>query len=150
MRRNNGFTLLEVLVSVVVLAFGLLGLAGLQGTGLKNNRSALYRSQATMLAYDLADRMRSNVLAVQAGTYVSALPNGTSRPACKTSSGCTSTQMAENDIFEWQTALGGALPMGAGTMSLSGSMFTITVNWDDNKDGSVNNDDPNLQVSFQL
>ncbi len=60
MKTNTGFTLIEVLIAMLVLAVGLLGLAGLQATSLRNNQSAYNRSQATQLAYDLADRMRAN------------------------------------------------------------------------------------------
>ena len=61
MKTHSGFTLIEVLISMLILAVGLLGLAGLQATGLRNNLSAYNRSQATQLAYDMADRMRANV-----------------------------------------------------------------------------------------
>ncbi len=59
-RGNEGFTLLEILVAVLVLSIGLLGIAGLQVTGLRFNHSAYARTQATLLAYELADRMRAN------------------------------------------------------------------------------------------
>lgn len=59
-RRQRGFYLLEVLVSLLVLAIGLLGIAALQAQGLRNNHDAYTRSQATMLAYDIIDRMRAN------------------------------------------------------------------------------------------
>ena len=59
--RQSGFSLLEVLIAIVVTSIGLLGLAAMQATGLRNNHSAYHRSQATVLAYDIADRMRSNV-----------------------------------------------------------------------------------------
>lgn len=60
-KRHNqkGFTLVEVLVTVLVLAVGLLGLAGLQLAGMKSNRSAYLRSQAVIATYDLLDRMRA-------------------------------------------------------------------------------------------
>src|SRR3569833_2681867 len=45
--RQRGFTMLEVLISVVVLSIGLLGIASLQATGQRNNHSAYLRSQAT-------------------------------------------------------------------------------------------------------
>jgi len=57
---SKGFTLIEALIAVVILAIGLLGIAGLQATNLKNNQSAYNRSQATLLAYDMADRIRAN------------------------------------------------------------------------------------------
>jgi type IV pilus assembly protein PilV len=57
---QRGFTLTEVLIAVLVLAVGLLGLAGLQLAGMKSNHSAYLRSQATIAAYDLLDRMRAD------------------------------------------------------------------------------------------
>ena len=60
MNKNTGFTLIEVLIAMIILAVGLLGLAGLQATSLRNNQSAYNRSVATQLAYDIADRMRAN------------------------------------------------------------------------------------------
>lgn len=68
-KTQSGLSLLEVLVSIVVLAIGLLGLAGLQMTALKSGHSAYMRSQATVLAYDLADRMRASRVAALAGAY---------------------------------------------------------------------------------
>ena len=62
-----GSSLLEVLVAVVVLSIGLLGLAGLQMTSIKSSHSAYMRSQATLLAYDLADRARATRVLTQAG-----------------------------------------------------------------------------------
>ena len=58
-RRARGFTLLEVLIALLVLSLGLLGLAGLQAYSMRNNQSANYRTQATNLAYQMADLVRS-------------------------------------------------------------------------------------------
>ena len=63
--RQRGFTLLEVLIAVMLLAVGLLGLAGLQAVSLRNNHSAYLRSQATMLTYEIIDSMRTNRSAAQ-------------------------------------------------------------------------------------
>ena len=68
MNKNAGFTLIEVLIAMLVLAVSLLGLAGLQATSLRNNQSAYNRSQATQLAYDLADRMRANAAGISTYT----------------------------------------------------------------------------------
>ena len=57
-RVQGGFTLVEVLVTVIVVAIGLLGLAGVQLAGMRSNHSAYLRTQATIAAYDLIDRMR--------------------------------------------------------------------------------------------
>ena len=58
-RTTSGFTLLEVLIAIVVVAFGLLGLAGLQVFALKNNQSASMRVAATNLTTDIVDRMKA-------------------------------------------------------------------------------------------
>ena len=58
--RSQGFTLIEVLIAIIVLSIGLLGLAGLQLTSLRNSNSAYTRSQAVILSYDIVDRIRAN------------------------------------------------------------------------------------------
>jgi type IV pilus modification protein PilV len=57
---QQGFTLIEVLVTVIIMAIGLLGVAGLQLAGMRSNHSAFLRTQATIAAYDLIDRMRAD------------------------------------------------------------------------------------------
>lgn len=59
-RRQDGTTLIEVLVTILVLSIGLLGLAALQGFSLQAGQSAYYRTQATNVAYEVADFMRVN------------------------------------------------------------------------------------------
>lgn len=67
--RQAGYTLLEILIAVVVLAIGLLGVAGLQTTSLQNNQSAGQVSQATFLAMDIFERMRANAEEARNGNY---------------------------------------------------------------------------------
>ena len=162
MNKNSGFTLIEVLIAALVLSFGLLGLAGLQATSIRNNQSAYNRSQATQLAYDMADRMRANKnesvdptsgSVIAASKYVTIAPTAASDQAdCTTVTGCTRAQMATHDLSQWNKALTSALPGGTGTITVVATtrVFTITVNWDDNRDGVVNAYDPNFSVSFQL
>jgi len=122
MRNQRGFTLIEILVTVIVLAIGLLGLAGLQATTLRFNSSAYSRSQATNLAYDIADRMRSNVRAARNGAYdiaIGANPSGAT--------------LAAQDLREWRIALTNALPVGTGGIARNGNVFTITIQWDDSR-----------------
>ena len=148
MKTNSGFTLIEVLIAMLVLAVGLLGLAGLQATSLKNNQSAYNRSQATQLAYDLADRMRANIAGK--ARYTAILPSSaTAKANCLTTTGCTPADMAENDLFEWNSAVSNNLPSGIGTLAVTGNMFTIRITWDEDRDGDDSNN-PNFQTSFQL
>jgi len=155
--RSAGFTLIEVLVAMLVLALGLLGLAGLQASALKNNQSAYYRSQATQLAYDIADRMRANLTEAkkfntsQYDSDVLSPASAANQSACTTvANTCTPAQMAQQDIFEWYGDVTSFLPMGQATINASGSLYTVTINWDDNHDGNVDNNDPNFVMSFQL
>jgi type IV pilus assembly protein PilV len=65
----KGFTLIEVLVSLFVLSVGLLGLAALQATSIASNSDSYARTQATLIAYDIVDKMRANPAAVASGDY---------------------------------------------------------------------------------
>lgn len=118
-RRQAGFTMLEVLISMVIIAFGLLGVAGLQAFALKNNQSATFRSTATMLAADMADRVRANVGGAIDGAYNAPGLDayGTAVAAC-TDAGCTTGQLAQNDLFEWQRRILLSLPAGVGIVCL--------------------------------
>lgn len=153
MKTSTGFTLVEVLVSTLILAIGLLGLAALQASNLRNNQNAYNRSQATQLAYDIADRMRANRSAV--GSYLAdptaatCSTNNSPCTACATTvNTCTPAQLATRDLYDWNIALTSTLPMGIGSISLSGSIYTITVSWDENRSGT--NDDAGFTMSFQL
>lgn len=66
---SKGFTLIEVLISVIVFSIGLIGLASLQTIALRNNNESYMRSQATLLTQDIADRMRANLAGVSDGSY---------------------------------------------------------------------------------
>lgn len=116
---QHGFTLLEVLVAVVVFSVGLLGLAGLQVMNLKLSHDSLLRSTATILAKDMADRMRANLSQVELGgtsPYNNPNGNATPNPNCisKDSSGntidssCSPSQMALYDFYEWSNQLSGS------------------------------------------
>ncbi len=166
--RQSGFTLIEVLVAVIVLSIGLVGVAGLQAVSLKNNQSAFMRSQASALAYDLADRMRANVPGANAGMYDPTAKAATA--SCKTPTGCTTQQMAQNDLFEWDAAITTYLPVGQGFVCIdstpndgtafgdpqcdgTGTLFAIKIWWDDDRDGTINITPTNterLAITIQL
>lgn len=130
-RRSRGFTLLEVLIALVILSIGLLGIAGLQSVGLRGSHSAYLTSQASLLAYDMADRIRANA----AGISVK-IPEGTIlAPSCPET--LAASPLVEVDLQEWACSISELLPEGSGEIERSGSgipgavTYTITVTWQD-------------------
>jgi type IV pilus assembly protein PilV len=114
----DGFTLIEVLITVVIFSIGLLGLAGLQVKGLTLAQDSMQRTTATLLANDMADRMRANRNATTLGQnspYNNPSGIGIGNPAClgKDNTGllintqCTPTEMALHDFYEWNAILKG-------------------------------------------
>lgn len=113
-RKQAGFSLLEVLISMVVLAIGLLGLGGLQVATLKGANSAHSRTVATMYATELADRMRANPLGVSGGFYSAETLSCSSVTACRRSTYCTPQQVASFDLQEIMCGMKRALKMEGG------------------------------------
>lgn len=137
--RKAGFTLIEVLVALIVLSVGLLGLARMQLVGLRSNADANYRTQATLLAYDMADRMRANMVGVQNGNYDNITTTKPADPNCITT-GCSAAQMAQKDARDWLTRLESpTLPAGRGTVNDNNGdgVFAITVMWDEGRTGAT-------------
>ncbi len=162
MKKNNeGFTLIEILVSIVVFSFGLLGVAGLMTISVRNNNNGYLRSQANFLAENMVDRMRANPIAIWEGAYDGdAAPGG---QACTLNSPCNYGALALYDMQQWAESIAVAMPPGAigniacddsGNYSLisaeSGTwqavrpydgICTVSVTWDESNGGQ----DPNPQ-----
>ncbi len=105
--KNMGFSLVEVLVTIVILLIGLLGLAGLQGRALTSQMESYQRAQALVLLKDMADRIDAN--RKNAASYITASPLGTggTYPAtCNASGVCATT--ADTDLWVWNNTLKGA------------------------------------------
>jgi len=121
---QSGLSLIEVLVALVLLSIGLLGLAGLQASGMRVGQSSMHRSLAAQLAQDMVERMRANV--ANAGAYTLAL--GDAPPACAGVAAC--------DLRDWRLRLQ-SLPAGTGAVTVSGQQATVLVQWDDSRGGDV-------------
>lgn len=123
-KSQRGFTLLEVLVTMVVLSLGLLGYAGLQMATLKNSTSAYQRSQATILAYDIIDRLRANKTQAIGGGYNIAIG------AAGAGAG-----VAGQDLVDWKALVGNALPGGDAAINVDGTgNVLIQIQWTDKRD----------------
>lgn len=125
----QGFTLIEVLVAIVVLAVGILGLVRLQGTAIQQSTIALQRTQATLLGYDIANRIRANRVEARNGGYDSDWGRQASSVDCSVQ--CSTSQLAAHDIGEWLRAIERKLPQGDGQVSVAANVATIEVRWRD-------------------
>jgi type IV pilus assembly protein PilV len=111
-------TLIECLVALVVLAIGLLGMAGLMIQGLRNGHDALLRTQAVNLVTDMAERIRANPAgagAYDCTTYASGPSTRNCAPTVSAAgANCTTTDLAEDDLARWQQATSTLLPIAPG------------------------------------
>jgi type IV pilus assembly protein PilV len=133
-RREAGATLIEVLVTIVIIAFGLLGMAGLQMRMQSSEMEAYQRSQALLLAQDMANRIAANRL--NASAYASGNTYGQGFDCA----GLSTSSLANRDIKEWCDALQGAAEKtgttnqgamvgGRGCVALTGGDYVVTVVW---------------------
>lgn len=155
--RVRGFTLLEVMISLVVLAIGVMGIIGLQASTYKQLQTSQNFSKAAMLAADMADRMLANEDQALAGAYThdsSDYSETAPSPNCG-SEACDASQLAAYDIWYWQTELlgkdpdddavkvPGSLPAASGEVLVDNSVYptngeyVIVVRWDDNLDSTT-------------
>jgi len=105
--KQRGVTLVEILVTVVIISVGLLGVAALHLTSLRAGQGSHTRSQATALANDIIDRMRANPRAAAGGEYNLAITDDA--PG-------TPTGLVAIDQQQWLNALAASLPQGDGSI----------------------------------
>lgn len=103
-RRELGTTMIEVLVSIIIVVLGLLGLAGLQSRAAVSEMEAFQRAQAIVLAQDMADRISASRRAADTVAYLTPTPLGTGATLVD----CAGATGATRDLCEWNRALVGA------------------------------------------
>lgn len=148
-REAAGFTMLEALVAIVVLAFGVLGVANLLIKSFRFAQQSSYDVVALQLANDMADRMRSNVLQVNAGTFtnfdtLAGIPqlsdaNNLYAAACGGASAVCQPIAAAFDIAEWARRVTSTLPGGRAVICRDTNTWTaIGYSWACNGAGGGN------------
>jgi type IV pilus assembly protein PilV len=124
--RQRGISLLEVLITIIIMAFGLLGLALLQTMNLRYTQSANYRTVATNLSYEVLDLVRVNNIMKRTYAETGYVSGGTPT-ACNV--GATFDPTA--NIARWHCEVSQALPGGESQISVVGNVATVRVRWTD-------------------
>ena len=141
-RTERGITLIEVLVTVVILSIGFLAAARMQVEGMRYSQSAYHQAQAYFMASDMIDRMRANPEGARDGFYDGMVTAaGLADRNCDVAA-CNVSSLAEQDLFDWsayihQPAGGGvaSLPSSDGVTargtitSLGDDQYSIVIRW---------------------
>lgn len=136
-RHQRGTSLIEVLISVLIMAVGLLGIAAMQATALRNSQSSTERSQAVIGTYAIIDAMRANRIGAIGGNYNTAGGWSCALPAAGT--------LAGNDVRAWMTGLRTSIGSGAADATVCGNITCdaatgvclVGVQWDDSRGGGT-------------
>jgi len=140
--------MIEVLVTVLILAVGVLGVAAMQVTTYQNLSVSHSASIAAMVAEDFSERMRANGAEALADTYNHSADPGEAYTDC-IANVCSTSQLAGYDVGTWWEELGANLPLGRGQVARNGgtNTFTLTVRWDEDRSGSTGTNCPRLSAA---
>lgn len=143
-KNQHGVTLIEVLVTLVIVAGGLLGTAGLMVYSLKLNKSSEFRTQAVLAASDLFERMEANKGAALNGNYIVANTSTVSAASSNcASAACNATALASYDLNQWGTTVLASLPQASWSVTSPAAgtprNYTIVINWTDRSADKVTN-----------
>lgn len=124
-QQQAGVGLIEVMVAVLIMGIGLLGIAAMQATALRNSQSSLESSQAVIQTYAILDAMRANRTEALANAY--AITKTCSKPG-------TGGTLATYDLASWIESLQTTLGAGScGAIACDNGDCTVTVTWDDSR-----------------
>ena len=133
LRRETGFTLLEILISMLIIAVGVLGTAGLQAFALKVNQGGQLRSQAVILGIDFIERVEANNGATITGGYAPA-SYPTSYPVDCSTTYCQQSELATYDLVKFKARVLAQLPGASVTVSMTGAgpfTYSVSINWEE-------------------
>lgn len=148
--RQQGLTMLEVLITIVIVSIGLLGIAGMLFKSINAGAVSTARSIAVMQANEMADHMRANVAGIRDGNYSTLAYTAVSSCASTCLAGkCTAAEQATLDFCLWNAQNQRVLPLGRGAVQLRADLgagcatsqnfcaYDITVSWDESKTGDT-------------
>ena len=152
-RRQAGVTMIEVLVSLLIIVLGLLGLAGMQVRMQQAEFESYQRTQALILLYDMVDRINTHRVTAPCFAFTSGMGtpylgvSANASPSCAVSSGANNTA-AVDAMNEWSSLLQGSAASGnagamvgaRGCVSLNGGVYTVAVAWQ----GTIDTSEPKM------
>ena len=133
-RYQQGSSLLEVMVAVLITAVGLLGLAALQNTSLKLSYDSYLRTQASFMAYDLIDRIRANP---EAAPYALSESDSLTEVNCyyvsATDDGCNRAEIRAHDLYSWKKEANDLFPNAKVSITYDNisQQYTLNIKWDE-------------------
>jgi len=126
LRHEHGVSMIELLVSLLIFAFGVLGLVGLQTKTLGYGQISLFRSQAAALSDDIFDRMRADRANAKKGDW--------STEVTEQSADITGTTIAKTDLKDWKASIEQLLPGGQAQIITDSGHITVNISWSE-RDG---------------
>jgi type IV pilus assembly protein PilV len=127
---SGGSSLLEVLVTMVILSIGLLGYAGMQLSSMRSTEMGRMRSTVIALAGDIAERLQANRAEARQGGYDGEIEARTAAD-CSLSA-CSRQQLRDHDLSAWRQQLR-SLPAGRGHLSSGSTTMTISLCWNEQR-----------------
>jgi len=152
---QSGASMIEVLVAILIFSIGLLGVASTQTVGLTNTQSALHRSYAAQLSYELIDSIRANPVEARRAVSVfttfdttGTVPAEVPKCLAYSAAGCSTDEMANTVLARWTARLKRTLPDGEATLTQNGEIFQLRIRWADFRNDqliqTLNTNDANI------
>lgn len=159
--RQQASTLIEVLVAMLILSFGILGMISTQVNAMHFIQSSSNQVSAAIFGNDIVERMRANEKEAKNNkSYIHSFTSGNAQGTASdcVSSVCSPAELAEFDLNQWEAALNATLPVASGSIEevapsdgTRTNNFLVTIRWDDDHNGSRGtNCDPATKTAEDL
>lgn len=126
-RSQHGLSMIEVLVSMILFAVGLLGIAAMQSVGVKITSNSNAMNTAVIQASNISDQMLASPQAIKDGIFDN-VSNTIANVTCTNT--CTPNELATASLYNWQQLLIEELPSGSGKIKRhANGLYTISISW---------------------